>query len=54
MSLVMKHIHAFVVGMLGCWLDNGLQEPTEEIARFAEELLLKVTALPATSPETNA
>lgn len=41
-------------GMLGCWLDNGLQEPTEEIARFAEELLLKVTALPATSPETNA
>lgn len=41
-------------GLLGCWLDNGLQEPTEEIARFAEELLLKVTALPATSPETNA
>ena len=29
-------------GMLGCWLDNGLQEPTEEIARFAEDLLLKV------------
>lgn len=41
-------------GLLGCWLDNGLLEPTEEIARFAEELLLKVTALPATSPETNA
>ena len=41
-------------GLLGCWLVNGLQEPTEEIARFAEELLLKVTALPATSPETNA
>lgn len=41
-------------GMLGCWLDNGLQEPTEEIALFAEKLLLNVTALSATSPETNA